>query len=142
MFSEGLDSFLTYIRECQAQYRMAQTDEKECDGATQDLLHSLELDHNSDDVMLSISKSISDVRNKRRNAKNRMLYLQPIVDWASKNKNVLDELSRVLGAVRKEERRVPSRVYVRRTSVLDHLDEYRPSEDVLYDEILDWYQEV
>lgn len=124
MFSEGLESFLDYIRDCQQQYNMFLADQEEAEAVTQDLLHSLELDENDDDVMLIISKVMKSTRADRRTAKKQIAALLPIVDWSNNNKKVLNDLRMVLGIVRKEEQRAPRRTYAPRTDVVANLKKY------------------
>ena len=46
MTSQGLDSFLSYLREAEQRYHMAETVEQEANDETQDILHIIELqDH-------------------------------------------------------------------------------------------------
>lgn len=123
-FSTGLDAFLTYIRDCQMQYRMAIADEKEANDSTQDILHSVELDENEDWDLLRLIKVLRTIRNNRREAKNRIAQLQPIVDWIDQNKQVINQLDKILGMMRKEEKRVFTRLYARRSTVLDHIQDY------------------
>ena len=44
MTSEQIDMFLSFLRDCEQQYRMAEADEQETNNITQDILHSLELE--------------------------------------------------------------------------------------------------
>lgn len=124
MLSEGLDTFLTYVRECQMQYRMAIADEQDANNATQDILHSIELDGNGDFDLLRLTKVLHTVRCNRRSAKNTIAELQPIVDWANQNKQTLDQLGRVLGLMRKEYRKASTRIYAPRSNILDHIQDY------------------
>lgn len=43
MTSENIDIFLSFLRECEQKYHMAEADEQEANNLTQDILHSLEL---------------------------------------------------------------------------------------------------
>lgn len=129
MLSDGLENFLNYIRDCQQEYNMASTEEMETNCQTQDILHSLELDEHDDASLIQLSKALVIVRNSRREYKDRIRILQPIVDWASANKKTLEELRRVLGNVRKEEKRISSQTYIKRTNILDNLSDYISDEE-------------
>lgn len=50
MTSQGIEAFLSYLRETEKRYHMAELDEQEANDETQDILHSLELqDHDYHD---------------------------------------------------------------------------------------------
>ena len=44
MISQGIDNFLTYIREIEQLYRISVANEQEANDMTQDILHSIELE--------------------------------------------------------------------------------------------------
>ena len=70
MTSQGIEAFLSYLRETEKRYHMAELDEQEANDETQDILHSLELqDHDYHDFA-RLSKELRGVRQKRRAAKD------------------------------------------------------------------------
>lgn len=91
---------------------MAEADEQEANYETQDILHSLELETHTYQEYAKISKRMAVVRQKRRVAKDTICHAQPILDWAENNRNVVKSLERLLGDVRKAEKRTQNRVYV------------------------------
>ena len=117
-YSEQIQEFLTFLRNCQQEYNIAVSQENDANNETQDLLHCLELHKNGYHDMARISKTLRKVRQERREAKDRERQLQPIVDWLSQNKKTINELERLLGEVRKAEKSTESRIYTPKTSIL------------------------
>lgn len=118
-YSEQIENFLTFLRESQLAYKFFAEQEKKANEETQDLLHTLELCGNSYHDLARISKSLTNIRRTRRDAKNRIEQLQPIVDWADQNGKTVKELERILGIVRKAEKNVSNRIYTPRTDIVE-----------------------
>lgn len=116
--SAGLTDFLTYLRASDERYRMAQEDERQANDETQDILHSLELDKHTYNEQAKLARKLVDVRQRRRIAKETQEATAPIVVWSEANKPVIKALERVLGDVRKAEKRQEHRMYAPRTGVL------------------------
>lgn len=117
-YSAGLSEFLAYIRSCAEQASMAAEDEKQADAETQDILHTLELDRHSYSEVAHLGKKLIAVRQRRRKAKETQEALLPIVGWAEANRPAVKALERVLGEMRKAEKRQETRIYAQRTHVL------------------------
>ena len=119
MTSQGIEGFLSYLRETEKRYHMAELDEQEANDETQDILHSLELqDHDYLDFA-RLSKELRGVRQKRRAAKDTMSETAPVLDWIDANRSTIKSLERLLGDVRKAEKNTENRIYtpkVRRDS--------------------------
>lgn len=114
MFSEPIEDFLTYLREVESQYRMAQATEEETFNETNDLLHQLELQEHTYHEYAQLAKEITRVRQERRQAKDLMMMSEPILDWIDDNKAFVKSLEQLLGAVRKAERNTENRIYTPR----------------------------
>lgn len=119
MYSEQIQAFLSFLRDCQMAYSIAATEEKEANDETQDILHCIELQENEDADLIRLLKALRSARVKRREAKDRARQLQPVVEWVDQNRKTINELDRLLGAVRKAEKSVECRIYIPRTGVLD-----------------------
>ena len=113
--SDKLDSFLGFLRDCEQQFRMAEADVQEANDATQDILHSLELEEHDDAAFIQLSKELRDVRQARRKAKDSIAVLTPVLTWAEDNRAVIKRLEQLLGAVRKAENATENRIYTPRT---------------------------
>ena len=111
MTSQGIEAFLSYLRETEKRYHMAELDEQEANDETQDILHSLELqDHDYHDFA-RLSKELRGVRQKRRAAKDTMSETAPVLDWIDANRSTIKSLERLLGDVRKAEKNTENRIY-------------------------------
>lgn len=117
--SEILSDFLTYLRDAKQVYNMAVQDENDANDATQDILHSLEIDGGSYHELAKLSKVLQDVRRKRREAKDKTICLEPIVQWIEDNAAVIKGLERLLGEVRKAERSLENRTYHQKTNIVE-----------------------
>lgn len=116
MISENISSFLNFIRETGELYRMSEMNGQEADDATQDILHSLELEEHDTDDFARLAAKLKEVREQRRIAKDTMYQSSPVCDWADDNQRVLKDLERLLGEVRKREKNTENRIYTPRTN--------------------------
>ena len=86
MTSQGIETFLSYLRETEQRYHMAEADEQEANNETQDILHSLELqDHDYHDFA-RLSKGVERSPPKRRAAKDIMSETAPVLCWIEENR--------------------------------------------------------
>jgi len=109
--SDGICSFLEFLREAESLYRQAETTEQEAHNETQDLLHTLELVTCSDGELLDMARKFKEVRQQRRSAKDAMDMLLAVKDWAEANRSVVKSLEQLLGKVRKAEKNTENRIY-------------------------------
>ncbi len=63
--SNGIEVFLTYLRETEQQYHMAEADEQEANDATQDLLHFIELEDHDHEEYARLSEELAQVKAER-----------------------------------------------------------------------------
>lgn len=119
--SKGLESFLAFLRETTERHRMAEADRAEAGAATQDLLHALELGDDKAPGRARLGLKIREVRRQRRTAKDIAEQTRPVVDWVEQNRTVIKGLERLLGDVRKRERRSEGRSYAPRTHILEDI---------------------
>lgn len=117
-YSEQIQSFLRFLNNCESDYIAAIAKETEENNKTQDLLHNLELQSNGYHDLARISKALITVRRERREAKDTVSQLQPIIEWTEKNTKVLKELEKLLGEVRKIERHTHNRMYIPKTDIV------------------------
>lgn len=114
MTSKSIETFLDFLRESNQQFNIAVMVEQETNDRTQDILHRLELQQHTYHEYANLSKELRDTRKERRNAKDKISCLAPIVTWSEDNKNVIKGLEQLLGAVRKAERSTEQRIYTPR----------------------------
>lgn len=117
-YSEHIENFLNFLREAQREYNIAAEDEKSSNGATQDILHSIELGEHKYHEYARLSKALREVRQERRRAKDIEQQIQPVQEWVAENTKAIKNLEQVLGAVRKAERSTQERHYIPRTDVV------------------------
>ncbi len=115
MTSNDLSSILQTFRDCKENTRIAEADLCEVEGELQDVLHKLELDSGlTYKDMAALGKRISELRKRRRIAKDRIELQAPIVAYIAKNQQLINGLSIVLGEMRKVENRHKNRTYTPR----------------------------
>lgn len=114
MNSEQIDCFLTWLRDCEQRFHMAEADEQEANSETQDILHSLELENHDYRDYAKLGKELRQVRQKRRKAKDTLVVLGLVLDWIDANRSVVKSLERLLGDVRRAEKRTEGRIYTPR----------------------------
>ena len=112
--SEYISEFLNFLSSVESSYNFCLAEMKKQEQLTQDYLHSLELDNLNCSERSKVATKLAINRKNRRYYKDRIEELQPIIDYFSdpKNKKVLKDLERVLGAVRKSENYHSNRIYV------------------------------
>lgn len=64
MTSHQIDNFLSFLRNCEQRYHMAEADEQEANAVTNDIHHSLELEVHSDDEVLALGLELANIRKK------------------------------------------------------------------------------
>lgn len=118
MVSNGIEAFLDYIREAEQLYRISVSNEQETNDATQDILHSLELEVHDYHSSARLALKLKEVRQARRVAKDLMAQTLPVVEWADENRQTIKALERLLGEVRKMEKNTGNRIYTPKTTIV------------------------
>lgn len=122
--SENIAAFLNFLRNAQSLYNIMRDELHQADNETQDILHQLELHENSYHKIAALGKKLQAVRRRRRAAKDTMEVYQPIIVWANKpdNREMIREMERLLGEVRKIEKSKENRMYIPKTKILEDED--------------------
>lgn len=110
--SEEIKRFLDFVREAEPRYRTAlETVERE-NKRTQDFLHAIEFEPHAEERS-KIATKMRASRIERRENKDIVEELEPIVEFMSDraNKRAIDQLSQLLGKVRKVEKYHENRTY-------------------------------
>ena len=101
-----IENFLNFIREAKISYNYAKNSLDEKNMQTQDILHSLELlEHNYHETA-KIAKILINVRQERRQYKDIIQKLEPIINWQNNNLKIISNLEHLLGEVRKNEKQI------------------------------------
>lgn len=119
--STELNSFLSFLRTCEESNRLAILTENDMDRQTQDILHNIELNENSQYDYICQGFTLRDIRRKRRKAKDIKEATAPICNWMKENRKVINDLERLLGDIRKQEKQAQNRSYTNRTGVMKKL---------------------
>lgn len=118
MVSHGIKIFLNYLRETEQQFCMAEQTEQEANDATQDILHWFELYDFRGLEAVKMAHKLREIRHQRREAKDLEYVTSPLIEWINGNQSIVKGLERVLGEVRKRERKTENRTYTPKTSIL------------------------
>lgn len=117
--SDKVSDFLVFLRMNEDELRMSADEMDRTNAETQDILHRLELHDDKYHEVALLGKKMREVRRRRRIAKDTVELLTPLVEWADENKKFLSGLQKVLGELRKIERRQQNRAYAPRTDILE-----------------------
>ena len=113
-YSQILKTFLDFVDTAQSQYDFNLEAMKNEERITQDYLHKLELDGLNCRERSKIATQLAYNRQARRNYKDAVEELEPIVEFFEdpKNRSVLNSMSQLLGQIRKVEGYHKKRFYV------------------------------
>lgn len=112
--SKAIEDFLNYIGSIQKLYLLNSESVNQLDKETQDLLHDLELGDFDYKERAKIATKLRKVRKDRRYFKDLAEEQSPLNDWCIKNKDSINQLKNVLGAIRKQEQYHENRSYNRK----------------------------
>lgn len=114
--SEYIEEFLNFLSDVKSKYNFAFDEVNQQDKLTQDYLHSIELDNLKYEERNKIATKLVINRKDRRYYKDIVEEYEPIVEFLddSNNKKIINQLTQVLGKVRKQEERHKNRVYIPR----------------------------
>ena len=115
--SKELEQFLDFVNNAESLMDQAIAGQQEAE--TQDILHALELENHSYHEAASLARKLAKVRQTRRQEKDIVAQLAPVVEWLKENDVAVRRLQRVLGELRKVERNTQNRFYTPRTNVLE-----------------------
>ena len=122
-FSNKIENFLSFCRECVDANRRAAIAEMDADNQIQDILHNIELNENYPDDYILQGLALKNIRKDRRVAKDVIRITYPVVQWVNQNQKTINEMEKLLGAVRKAEKNTVGRMYSNRTKILEWLFE-------------------
>ena len=87
--SVNVADFLGFLRQAQEDYNIAKSMHSDMEKETQDILHRIELGENTYHEYAKLSRGLKEVRQKRREAKDRWTQLEPIVNWAAEHEETI-----------------------------------------------------
>ncbi len=109
--SDKLKQFLDFEKDCETAYGLCSDNVPKLDKATQDLLHQLEF--GSYRERNKTANMLAKIRRERRESKDSVALLQPLVELFSTNdgRKFIKQLQLVLGEIRKIEKNMDNRIY-------------------------------
>jgi len=110
--SEEIKHFLDFIRGCEIKYKMAIEAMETENKRTQDFLHAIEFEPHAEERS-KIATRMRASRITRRENKDTTEELEPLIDFLSipANKKAVDQLTQILGRIRKTEKYHENRTY-------------------------------
>lgn len=110
-YSEHLSQFLNFLESAKKDYSWYEDELTKQEALTQDYLHQLELEHLNYSERAKIATKLAACRKARREAKDIITILNPIINYSSVYEKSLNQLKETLGKVRKEEKAIETRSY-------------------------------
>lgn len=113
LFSENISGFLNSLAQAVKDYEWNSEQLDKLDKLTQDYLHKLELGNLSYKEKCKIGVQLSRVRKQRREHKDSIEILKPIITFmqTEKGKMLKNQLNETLGQTRKAENKLGDRIY-------------------------------
>lgn len=121
--TQYLTEFCNLAKDAKRRFEAATEEEARPNEATQDILHTAELDPsalNGVDVVALLHK----LREERRIAKKELEVTEKFYNWATSNAKALNLLDQTLGEMRKVLRRQPSDMYRYKTDCIAEKDSF------------------
>lgn len=116
--SEYIKEFLDFLRQSDTEANIAESILRDADDKTQDILHHIELNECTLYDFICLGIALKQSRQTRRKAKDKLATLLPVCMWVENNEKIIRELEKLLGEIRKEEKRMTSRGYRARTDTV------------------------
>lgn len=110
--SEQIKAFTDFLKQAEMDYKSAYAAVNVEDKRGQDILHAIEFE-GSYKERCRLATKLKESRVERRKNKDTVEELQPVMDFVQdpRHKKTLDQLSQLLGAVRREENYHRNRSY-------------------------------
>ncbi len=115
--SENISEFLNFLTASKQLCEFCKAEMDKQDKLTQDILHSMELGDLTYSQRAKLATRLAICRKDRRYYKDRVEELEPVREYLEANKKAYNELTKLLGTVRKSEKYHSSRTY--RPKIMD-----------------------
>ena len=120
-YSRAVEDFLSFVNESEKSLPVVNANEEEANQQTQDILHAIEMGNYNVRRTVRMTKLLQDVRLRRRDAKDESELCTCVVNWANANRQAVEALKKMLGELRKAEKRIENRQYMNRTDIMEVL---------------------
>lgn len=107
--SEYLADFLNFVSSATKDYDYYFDLVNRCDKETQDHLHALEFGESTERP--KIATALAKTRKTRREGKDAVTVLEPLVEFYNTNEAVFNQMKQLLGTIRKKEKSLQGRKY-------------------------------
>lgn len=121
--SEMLENFIETTISLSENSRIAHANLTEAVQQLQDVEHYAEIMSYDAIKGSQLIKKLRDCRKKRREAKDAIFVSEPLLNWVEKNQKIIQQLTEVLGEIRKREDKLRTRTYAVRTTILSDISE-------------------
>lgn len=91
-FSTPIETFLSYLRDCERRYHMEEANEQEANAVTNDIQHDLELVDHSESEVLALALELTETRRNRRKAKDAIAMTAPVLAFLDENRAFVKRL--------------------------------------------------
>lgn len=112
------------LQEARRQNTLAINDLKYCEDRQNDLLHEIEFGSANRQHLGKVARELRDIRIRRRNAKNMIKIVKPIIDWSEKSDNIRNGLYKAIGDTKRIDSELRSMKYTFKTEedkVIEHV---------------------
>ena len=116
---KSIADFLAFLDSAQKRYAAAMVEEQDANAETQDILHALEFQWHDTRRAARLTRRLSEIRQKRRLAKDDMEIAALILNFRDKNIGVVKALRRLQGDIRTTEQNFERRSYRFRTDIME-----------------------
>ena len=113
------------LQEARRQNTLAINELKYCEDRQNDLLHEIEFGSANRQHLGKMAKELRDIRIRRRNAKNTIKVVRPIIDWSEKSDNIRNGLYKAIGDTKRIAKELDESVYTFKTEedkIIEHVD--------------------
>lgn len=114
----NIEAFLNFLRSSEELYKVSYDKVNEMDKLTQDYLHDIELGDFDYKGRAKIATKLKETRKARRKYKDITVPLEPVKEWVQLHRGTINELQQLLGKVRKEEKALNNRIYIRKVDTI------------------------
>jgi hypothetical protein len=117
--SEIISDFLQLLRESEPDYEYNYSEVHRMDLLETDISHKFELVGMTHHQYAALGKKVKECRQERRVYKDRVELLEPIRDYYLGNKKAYNDITRLLGDIRKVEKQQEDRCYMPRIMTME-----------------------
>jgi transcriptional regulator len=112
-----ITKFYQWVHQIEIKATNVNNEELKYEKQQQDLLHRIEMEDHEDDEILELARQIKEIRQKRRECKDFLQLVNPIIEFMKEEANAkpLRTLANLAGRVNNEAKKVGNRVYFLRT---------------------------